>query len=128
MIAKAIYNILSTETDITDLCSDRIYPNKAPDGAVLPYVVFHQIDGIPNKNKERQIKILTYRVQVDVYAETFDEAMTLADKINDTLSFKSGTFAGIEIDIITFDNENDAFEADTLVERVSQDFLVRRKK
>jgi len=128
MIAKAIYNILSTETDITDLCSDRIYPNKAPDGAVLPYVVFHQIDGIPNKNKERQIKILTYRVQVDVYAETFDEAMTLADKINDTLSFKSGTFAGIEIDIITFDNQNDAFEADTLVERVSQDFLVRRKK
>ncbi len=125
MIGPVIYSILSNAQAVATICSNRIYPRTAAQSAALPYVVYNQISRVPNANKDRSKQVETYRMQVDCYAATYDQATALADAVNDALSFYSGTVGTTKVDIIVFENENDVYDQETDVQRKSQDFMIR---
>jgi hypothetical protein len=127
MIGKALYTILSTNNSVKTLVVDRIYPVVAAQDAALPYIVYNQISETPNANKERQKQIRTYRMQIDCYADTYDSATTLALAVQLALSFYTGTVGTTKIDIIVFENENDAYDTDTEIHRKSHDYQIRVK-
>jgi len=127
MIGKVIYSILSNNTAVAAIASNRIFPVLAAADAALPYVVYNQISRLPNANKDRTKQVETYRVQLDAYAATFDQASELADKINLALSFYNGTVSGIKVDIIVFENENDNLDNETEIYKKSHDYMIRIK-
>lgn len=122
---KAIYDILSTDSTVSGLVAARVFPFGAEQNQVKPYVVYSQISATPEKTKDRSHQIITGRYQVDIFGNTYDEASTIADAVNDALSFKSGTFGGVVVDVITFEDENDFFSDQSDVYRKEQDYLIR---
>jgi len=126
-IGDAIYTILTTDLTIAGIITDKVFPLDAPDGRALPYITYTIISDIPNKNKDRTKTIETMRVQVDVFAQTYDGVTTLADAVNDALSYYSGTVSDVEIDVIVFQDENDLHDSDGKVYRKEQDYLIRIK-
>ena len=51
-IGKAIYNILSTTTNISDLVGTRIFPNVAPQTTTFPFIIY-DVNGVqPNDTKD----------------------------------------------------------------------------
>ncbi len=54
MIAEAnIYAVLAATADVTNLCGQRIYPDEAPTGTALPYLVFQRISTDPAVTHEQ---------------------------------------------------------------------------
>lgn len=126
-IGNAIYNILSNDATITGIVGTSIFPLAAPDGTDLPYITYFKISHNPNKNKSREKTIETLRIQIDNFAVSNTAASALADAVNSALSYYTGTVESINIDIITFEDENDLHEVDSKVYRKEQDYLIRVK-
>lgn len=127
MIGPVIYSILSSAQAVAAICGNRIYPRTADQAAALPYVVYNQVSRVPNANKDRSRQVETYRVQVDCYAATYDQATALANATITALIYKTGTVGSTKVDIIIFENENDVYDQETDIYRKSQDFMIRIK-
>lgn len=52
IIGEAIYAILSSDTDVTDLVSTRIYPIIAPQDTVAPYIIYEDRRAEPLVTKD----------------------------------------------------------------------------
>lgn len=70
---RFIYSLLNV-TGVTDLVGTRIYPNTAPQGAALPYVVFQWMGGSDSNSQEK--------TRVETYNEYLVKAI---DEDHDTL-------------------------------------------
>lgn len=81
---------MSLESDLyaalSPLASARVYPDLAPEGAALPYVVYQQVGGTAVNYLESSMPSKrNARVQVAVWATTRSEANTLARTVESTL-------------------------------------------
>lgn len=126
MIGQIIYGILSANTNLTNLVDKKIYAASAAEGKTLPYITYQQVSKTPNKTKDRVIDKQSARVQIDVFAKTYDEATNIADKVSDALSYYSGTVNTYNVEIIVFEDENDLtpdMAADIF--RKEQDYIIK---
>ena len=81
---------MSLESDLyaalSPLASARVYPDFAPEGAALPYIVYQQVGGVAvNYLESAMPDKRNARVQVAVWATTRSEANTLARSVESTL-------------------------------------------
>ena len=51
-VGKAIYNILSNTTAVTDIVSTKIYPEIAPQNESQPYIVYSVVSNSPSNTKD----------------------------------------------------------------------------
>ena len=80
-IGKAIYNILSTTTNISNLVGTRIFPNVAPQTTTFPFIIY-DVNGVqPNDTKEGVSTLDTNDVMISCYSETYSQASDLAQTI-----------------------------------------------
>jgi hypothetical protein len=124
---KVIYKILSVDSAVAALVGTRIQPFGADQTIAKPYITYQQISKVHNKHKDRDLKVQTIRMQVDMFATTYDGVSALADAVCTALSYKSGTYESIVVDIIVFDDENDLFSDQPEVFRKQQDYFLRIK-
>jgi len=127
MLGEILYTILSNTTSITNLVDYRIFPLSAPQGKQRPFIVYQQISQNHNKHKDRTRDKYTVRVQIDIIADTFEAATEVADALADTLSYYSGTVGAYEVEIITFEDENDLSDIEDDVYRKEQDYILKIK-
>lgn len=80
---------MSVESDLVaalQAVCPRVYPDVAPQGAVAPYITFQHIGGIPLRFVDGQAASLRHSmVQVNTWAATRAESLTLARAIEDAL-------------------------------------------
>jgi len=107
MIATAIYARLTATTAVTALVSDRIYPVKAPQGCDMPYITFRLISQVPENTKDTSNQFDRYRVQIDCIGDDFDDVETLAYVVRNALDRSRGTWAGVTVNTMIYDNTND---------------------
>lgn len=95
MIGDAIYNILSTNTDVTGIVGERIYPLRAPLKDPLPLIVFQSrttpeyvIGGVA------QNITTTY---VAIISDSYTIANRLATYVRNALENVRGDFPGASI-------------------------------
>lgn len=69
-LKPAIYSHLSGKASITALVSTRIYPQQAPQGAALPYIVYNVIGGEQPQHMESAVGRAMALVQFDCWADT----------------------------------------------------------
>ena len=101
----AIYNLLSNDSDVTDLVSTRIFPNVA-----FPFIVYDVDSESPTPTKDGVSILDVDTVTVSGYSKTYIQASDLARKIRTALDRKSGTYGGIEVQSIFFTGYDDLFE------------------
>ena len=54
IVGKAIYNILSNTTAITDIVGTKIYPEIAPQNETQPYIVYSIVSNNPVETKAEE--------------------------------------------------------------------------
>ena len=124
---KAIYSILTSDSDVSAIVGTRVYPQIAAQGAAFPFVVYVLQDTSPSDTKSGVSTLDEVRYDIVVASETYAEVSDLTNKIRTALDRYTGTVAGVVIDSIQFidlDADNDP-GTETYV--TSSEYIIRVK-
>jgi len=129
-IGKAIYNILSTNSNVSTLVGTRIFPNVAPQETRFPFIIYDVTGVQPNDTKDGPSTLDTNDVMISCYSETYTQASDLAQKIRVAMDrINEGTYGGEQIQSSQFQSYNDIFDdtsGDAGIYRKALDFEIRQ--
>jgi hypothetical protein len=129
-IGKAIYSILSNDSDVLALVETRIFPNVAPQKTEFPFIIYDVTGVQPNDTKDGPSTLDTNDVMISCYSETYSEASDLAQKIRVAMDrINEGTYGGEQIQSSQFQSYNDIFDdtsGDAGIYRKALDFEIRQ--
>jgi hypothetical protein len=129
-IGKAIYNILSNNSDIVNLVDTRIFPNVAPQTTEFPFIIYDVTGVQPNDTKDGPSTLDTNDVMISCYSETYSQASDLAKKIRIAMDrIPDAEYATIKIQSSQFQGYNDIFDntsGDAGIYRKALDFEIRQ--
>ena len=116
-VGKAIFDILTNNAAVLSIISDsgsdpRIFPSRFdfPKDVLLPYITYQVVSDEPNNTKNG---ISTYdyvTVQISLYSTSYSTLIALSGKVRGALDYVSGTFQGVDVDKIFFQNQNELFD------------------
>jgi hypothetical protein len=105
------------------LVGNNIYPVIAPQGTDWPFVVVQVIEVTPTEFKDGVSTNDEYFFQVDIYAQTENEAQTVAARVRTLIDNYSGTVLGLNISTIRFKGSADSdFDIDLDIFGKSQEY------
>ena len=125
IVGKAIYHLLTNATDVTDIVSTRIYPEIAQQDADLPYIVYNVANNEPTDTKPEPSKLDTAQVEVNIYAESYTDCIDLAVAVRAALDRVKGTYNGVNVQSIQYQNEIIDFDEPQRAYNISADYDVR---
>ena len=109
-----ILNLLINTQTISTLIGSRCYVNKAPQKAVLPYIVLTQLNSEEFLSLDATTSTLrSIVVDVDCKGRTFPEAESLANAVRARLTDYSGTAGSYTIGASIFNSESHDYEPAT---------------
>jgi hypothetical protein len=128
-VGKAVFSILTTDAAVSAIVGAKVYPRTAPQGIKIPYVVYSIISVTPTDTKDRPSPLDAVRVQIDCYDRTYMGCETLHGKVRDAIdAYEIGaTVAGVKLDGIKYETENDTIDEDVDIFRRSADYIIRVK-
>ena len=101
---KAVYGILSTNTDITDIVGTKIFPEVAEQESDLPLIVYQLQSVAPEDTHDGPSKLDEVRFEFLCYADTYNGAADLADKVRGALDRVSGTYNAVNVESVQFND------------------------
>ena len=113
MIEEQVFDALKS------LVSNRCYPLLMPENPTYPSIVFTRISSTPENTLNGGATIDQVRFQIDIYSETYAGAKALAASVRTAM--EAASFKGL------LQTDQDFFEPDVTIYRVTQDFYVWRK-
>ena len=125
---KAIYSILTNDSDVSAIIGTKVYPQIAAQGAAFPFVVYVLQDNSPSDTKSGPSTLDEVRYDIVAAAETYTELSSLTERIRLALDRYTGDLGGVEIDSIQFidlDVDNDP-ATETYVS--SSEYILRVKR
>lgn len=126
-IGKVIYYLLNNNATIASTTGSNIFPAVAAQDTALPYISYQQVSRTATKTKDRVDCMETYRIQIDIYGATLYATDALAVLVKSALNYQSGTIDSVKVDGISFEDENDFFDASPEIYRIQQDYMIRIK-
>lgn len=111
----------------------RIYPQIAPQGAVLPYVVYTRISGAPVHHIRGPTGLARARIQVDTFAATYSQALAISNANRKALDGWRGPIVvgalTLHVSHLFLDNEASSLEgplsgSEDPIHRFMQDFVI----
>ena len=103
----AIVKLLLAESTITDICSTRIYPMKAPQSAALPHMTMQQISANRDHVMDGPSGLAMNRFQFNCWATTYGGAKRLFEALRIYFDGYTGTVNSRQIQCVQSDNEGD---------------------
>lgn len=94
-IETAVYTYLQTKSEVTNLCSTRVYPDAMPQGCTLPAATYHEISGNTEPHLRNESGVCQTRLQVQCFASTAAAARGLREQIRLALTSKRGSCGGL---------------------------------
>ena len=125
IVGKAIYHLLTNATDVTDIVSTRIYPEISQQDADLPYIVYAIANNEPTDTKPEPSKLDTAQVEVNIYSDSYTQAIDLAVAVRAALDRVKGTYSGVDVQSIQYLNEIIDFDEPQRAYNISADYDVR---
>lgn len=114
-IGKAIYHILSNDTNVVDRVQNKIYPLIADVDTTFPFIVYKRTGIAPADSKDRFIFDEDVFVDVVVASDKYNESIEIAELVRNSL--EKGSYMGIK-DIQLVDADEDYFE-DTFIQKLT---------
>tara|TARA_Y100000004_G_scaffold66347_1_gene74396 strand:- start:170 stop:589 length:420 start_codon:yes stop_codon:yes gene_type:complete len=116
-VGKAVFEILFNDSDVIALVSEsgsnpRIFPSRYdfPTNVLLPYITYQVVSDEPNNTKNGVSTYDYVIVQISIYDLRYSSLVDLAGKVRTALDYTSGTFRGVVVDKIFFENQNETFD------------------
>jgi hypothetical protein len=126
-IGAAIFSILSNDATLVSALggTTKIYPLRAAQGINFPYVVYKKISTTPNDTKDGVSTLDEVRMQFDFYGTSFDTLYTIEERARALLDKYRGTVESISIDSCRYLSENETWDNDDDINRISVDYSFR---
>ena len=120
---------LAADAGVAALAGDRVRPHLRPQGEALPSVTLSRISGGPLYADDGEVGLLSARMQIDAWGETYSSAKTLARAVTERLSAVRDVVQGARnFMYVTLEDERDLSETGAnraeYLHRVSLDFIV----
>lgn len=125
---KAIYSILTSDSDVNAIVSTRVYPQIAAQEVAFPFVVYVLQNVDPSDTKSGVSTLDEVRYDIIVASEAYAEASDLTEKIRTALDRYSGTVAGVVIDSIQFIDLDVNNDPGTETYLTSSEYIIRVKR
>ena len=115
-IGKVIYNILSNDSNVAPLITTsgnlRIFPSRYnfPTDVKLPYITYQMFGDEPNNTKNGVSTYDYVRVQISIYHNSYADMITLAGHVRTALDYVSGTYSGVVVDKIFYQDQNELYD------------------
>jgi hypothetical protein len=127
-VGLALHSLLTGDTDVNTAVSGRVYPELAPEGASMPYLVYSVVNNTPSDAKDGT-PIDEAQIEIFSVASTYGSANDLADDVRAALDRKTASVSVDEGDIkvqsIHYTNEVTEVSADRKTYVSIQDYTVR---
>ena len=111
-VGKAIYKILSENADVSALVSTRIRPNRIDFDESFPAISYYEISDDPNGTKYNPSELNHIFVQISCFSNTYSELIDLSEKVKKAFDYARGTFNGVNVSKIFYQDSNDLFDED----------------
>jgi len=125
---KAIYSILTSDSEVSAIVGTRVYPQIAAQEAAFPFVVYILSDIEPSDTKSGVSTLDEARYEVLAVCETYAELADLTNKIRTALDRYTGTVAGVVIDSIQFTDIDTSNDDKNEVYLTSSEYIIRVKR
>ena len=115
-IGKVIYNVLSNDSNVAPLVTTsgnlRIFPSRYnfPTDVKLPYITYQMFGDEPNNTKNGVSTYDYVRVQISIYHNSYADMVTLAGHVRTALDYVSGTYSGVVVDKIFYQDQNELYD------------------
>lgn len=96
MIASAIYNLLSTDSNISSIVGSRIYPDILPMGVDQPAIIYQLNDKGFIETKTAPV-FRIHELNLLIGNPVYDQLYTLSNSIRSRLNRNTGTVENIKI-------------------------------
>jgi hypothetical protein len=103
--------LLSTESTITAICSTRVYVSKAPEKALLPYVIITQMSSEENPSIDGasgKLRFITF--DIDCKSKTSVQAESLGNAVRTFIQDYTGAAGNFTIGAVIMNDESDSYE------------------
>ena len=130
-LEDALYKILTSITELAYSVDDKVYPSEADVEASAPFIVFSRADGIRDRSLKGSTGLVRARMQVDTYADSYEETKSIAsavrkalDNYRDTVPLDNNETIRIGGTALLNDSDLIDTSTDPKLFRVSMDFLI----
>ena len=127
-VGLAIYDLLTNNATVSNLVSTRIYPERAPEGAAAPFIVYSVVSNQPSDSKTGA-PIDEAQVELFSVAKTYSDTNKLADSVRSALDRKSVevslALGSVTVDSIQYTNEVTEVDTDKNLYVAVQDYTIR---
>ena len=104
-VGRALYNMLNNDAGIHAVVLGKIFPEIAPANLAAPYIVYSVVSNAPSDIKEDGGSVDTAQIEVYCFETTYSKAIDLGVLVRGVLDRVNGTFSGVEIQSIKYNNE-----------------------
>jgi len=124
-VGDVLYSILSNDTNISGIVSDKIYPFLAIEDVVYPYIVY-TIEGVDPTQQDDGVSPLDVNsANVEIYSEDLSEIETLSKYVRNALDRYRGTVEGIDVQSVSFQSEDGGYADEDRVYLKIQSYSLR---
>jgi hypothetical protein len=109
--------VLKSDPEVSAIVNGRVFPVMIPQGETIPSVTYQRISSVHEHTLQGYAHVENPRIQVDCWAETYNEAKSLFYAV------KMAIFASPLL-TATLISDEDIFEDGALIYRVSGDFSI----
>ena len=110
MIEEEIYSHLTGNTNVSNLCGIRIFPNVLPQGSSYPAVAYSRISSNHEKDMDGSVGFCTIRLQVTSWDDDYTGAKNLSEQIRLCSDGYQGLMGSIYIHHMLLIDEGDIDE------------------
>jgi hypothetical protein len=130
-VGLALNSLLTGDSAVSTLVGSKVYPELAPEGTALPYLVYSVVSNTPSDAKDGT-PIDEAQVEIFSVANSYGNANDLADKVRAALDRKSASVSvaqgTVVVQSIHYTNEVTEVSADRKTYVSIQDFTIRIKR
>jgi hypothetical protein len=116
----ALRAVLLADAPVNAVVAGRIYPGLLPQAPTTPAIVYQRVTGDHPVNQDGAGGPDRVRVQVDLWAPTFDAVASLRDKVLAALNGKSS----VDLQGVFSESEQGTYDDEVKLHRSSMDFYV----
>lgn len=120
---KAIYTLLSGSTSLVALVGTNIFPVIIPENTVMPCLVYDRTFSVQYTKDYNVGSIST--VNITILADSYSEAITIADLVDTRLCNYQGTVDDINIVSIRLVNGDENFQEDCFIQQLQYEIICR---
>jgi len=130
-VGLALNSLLTGDSAVSTLVGSKVYPELAPEGTAMPYLVYSVVSNTPSDAKDGT-PIDEAQVEIFSVANSYGNANDLADKVRAALDRKSASVSvaqgAVVVQSIHYTNEVTEVSADRGTYVSIQDYTIRIKR